>query len=70
MVRADLEQTPPPDLKSVALAVADGDLGVDGADPRGNKASIMAGLRNMRERLAEVVGTVRQSAEACLPRAG
>ena len=54
----------PPDLKRVALAVANGDLGVEVLTREGDKASIMAGLRNMRERLAEVVGTVRQSAES------
>ncbi|WP_304503485.1 methyl-accepting chemotaxis protein [Acidovorax sp. IB03] len=54
----------PPDLKRVALAVANGDLGVDVLTREGDKVSIMAGLRNMRERLAEVVGTVRQSAES------
>ena len=54
----------PPDLKRVALAVANGDLGVEVLTRAGDKASIMAGLRNMRERLAEVVGTVRQSAES------
>ena len=54
----------PPDLKRVALAVADGDLGVDVLTRKGDTFSIMAGLRNMRERLAEVVGTVRQSAES------
>ena len=54
----------PPDLKRVALAVADGDLGVDVLTRKGDTFSIMAGQRNMRERLAEVVGTVRQSAES------
>ena len=54
----------PPDLKRVALAVANGDLGVEVLTREGDKVSIMAGLRNMRERLAEVVGTVRQSAES------
>ncbi len=54
----------PPDLKRVALAVANGDLGVEVLTRAGDKASIMAGLRNMRERLAEVVGTVRQSADS------
>ena len=54
----------PPDLKRVALAVANGDLGVEVLTREGDKVSIMAGLRNMRERLAEVVGTVRQSADS------
>ncbi len=54
----------PPQLKRVALAVADGNLGVEVPTRQGDKASIMAGLGNMRERLAEVVSTVRQSADS------
>ncbi len=53
----------PPELKRVALAVAEGDLAVDVPVRAGDASSIMAGFGTMRERLSSVVTTVRSSAE-------
>ncbi|NRD51318.1 methyl-accepting chemotaxis protein, partial [Corallococcus exiguus] len=53
----------PPELKRVALAVAEGDLAVDVPVRAGDASSIMSGFGSMRERLSAVVTTVRSSAE-------
>ncbi|WCM93767.1 methyl-accepting chemotaxis protein [Acidovorax sp. NCPPB 2350] len=54
----------PPELRHVALAVAEGDLSVPVPVRSGDAGSIMAGLGDMREHLSGVVATVRSSAES------
>jgi methyl-accepting chemotaxis protein len=53
----------PGDVVRIADAVAKGDLMVDIHVATGDQGSALAALRTMRDRLADVVGTVRANAE-------
>jgi methyl-accepting chemotaxis protein len=53
----------PADVVAAANAMAQGDLSVDIRTRAGDRASIMAAMLSMRERLSEVVGQVRLSSD-------
>jgi methyl-accepting chemotaxis protein len=54
----------PGEVVSIASAIADGNLGVDIRTRAGDTGSILAAMQRMRERLAEVVGQVRQASDS------
>ena len=54
----------PADVVGITREVAAGNLAVEIRTRPGDSISILAGLRDMRDRLAEVVGQVRQSSES------
>jgi len=53
----------PGEVVAIASAIAAGDLGVTVRTRAGDTTSILAAMRQMRERLAEVVGQVRLSSD-------
>ena len=54
----------PAEVVGIARAIADGNLAVDVRTRPGDTSSILAAMQRMRERLAEVVGQVRQASDA------
>ncbi len=54
----------PGEVVAIASAIADGNLGVSVQTRDGDTTSILAAMRRMRERLAEVVGQVRLSSDS------
>jgi len=54
----------PGEVVAIASAIADGNLGVSVKTRDGDTTSILAAMRRMRERLAEVVGQVRLSSDS------
>ena len=54
----------PGEVVAIASAIADGNLGIDVRTRDGDTTSILAAMQRMRERLAEVVGQVRQSSDS------
>ena len=54
----------PGEVVAIASAIADGNLGVSVKTRDGDTTSILAAMRRMRERLADVVGQVRLSSDS------
>jgi len=54
----------PGEVVSIASAIADGNLAVEVRPRPGDTSSILAAMQRMRERLAEVVGQVRQASDS------
>ena len=54
----------PGEVVAIASAIADGNLGVEVRTRPGDTGSILAAMQRMRERLADVVGQVRQSSDS------
>jgi len=54
----------PGEVVAIASAIADGNLAVTVRTRPGDTTSILAAMQRMRERLAEVVGQVRQSSDS------
>jgi methyl-accepting chemotaxis protein len=54
----------PDEVVAIASAIADGNLGVTVTTREGDTTSILAAMRRMRERLADVVGQVRLSSDS------
>ncbi len=54
----------PGEVVSIASAIADGNLAVEVNTRAGDTTSILAAMQRMRERLAEVVGQVRQASDS------
>ena len=54
----------PGEVVAIASAIADGNLGVEVRTRAGDTTSIVAAMQRMRERLADVVGQVRQSSDS------
>ena len=54
----------PTEVARIALAIADGDLSMEVPLKAADTSSVMAAMATMRERLAQLVGEVRQSSES------
>ena len=54
----------PRDVLGVAQAIAEGDLSIDFNLPPGRSRSVVGAIRTMRDRLADLVGQVRQSSHS------
>jgi methyl-accepting chemotaxis protein len=54
----------PAEAKRVAAAIAEGDLAVHVAVRDGDSSSVMAAMRDMRQRLSQLVGEVRSSSDS------
>jgi methyl-accepting chemotaxis protein len=54
----------PGEVAHIALAIADGNLSTQASSASVQAGSVMAAMETMRERLAKIVGAVRQSSES------